>query len=74
MPRVASPLRDALFGMFLQDVRDIEKEHPKCFENRYYRYAFKTNEADAFELVVEPKTLPKALEKEMKLSFDSRLN
>lgn len=74
MSDTGTPRSDALFGMFLQDIKEMEKRYPRCFRNKYFHYSHKVNGADRFELVVEPDILPKAIENEIKLSFESRLN
>jgi nucleotide-binding universal stress UspA family protein len=60
--------------MFLQDIKEIEDRNPRYFRGKYYRYYFSINRNERFDLSIEPGTLPKGLEKEVRSSFDSRLN
>lgn len=69
-----APVTHALFGMFLQDIREIEKRNPRCFRNKYYRYSFSVTGDEKFDLSVEPQTLPKRIEKQIKSLFNARLN
>ena len=69
-----TPRTDALFGIFLQDVREIRQKHSRSFGNGYYRFDYAQGEEDGYNLSVEPDNFPKAVKREIMQAFDRRLN
>lgn len=65
---------DALFGVFLQDIRNIREKYPGTFKNRYYLFEYAEISADRYGLFIQPEDIPKKIRKEIEKVFDLRLN
>jgi len=74
MEHPKTPTTDALFGVFLQDIREIKQRHPRSFGKRYCNFDYAAGGKDRFNLVIKPDTFPKAVKKEILQAFDVRLN
>ncbi|MDP4147952.1 MAG: hypothetical protein Q8927_10265 [Bacteroidota bacterium] len=69
-----TPRSDALFGTFLQDVREIMESHPRIFKKRYYQFDYVVGEEEGYSLVSEPNIFPGNLKREIMQAFNLRLN
>jgi hypothetical protein len=69
-----TPRTDALFGVFLQDIREIRQRHPKSFGNKYLRFDYTEKSEDGYCLFIKPDNIPKAVKREIMQAFDRRLN
>ena len=74
MGHPTTPRTDALFGVFLQDIREIRQKHPKSFGNKYYRFDYAGRTRDEYGLLVEPDDFPKSVKREIMQAFALRLN
>jgi len=74
MEHPKTPRTDALFGIFLQDIREIRQKHPRTFRKRYCNFDYSVGDKDRFNLVIKPDILPKGVKKEILRAFDIRLN
>jgi hypothetical protein len=74
MKPVRTPMTDALFGIFMQDVRIIRIRHSRSFRNKYYRFEYEEVDNDGYLLRIEPDTIPKTIRKEILEAFNHRLN
>lgn len=69
-----TPRMDALFGVFLQDIREIRQRHPKSFGNKYFRFDYTEKSEDGYCLFIKPDNIPKDVKREIMQAFDRRLN
>ena len=74
MGHPTTPRTDALFGIFLQDIREIEQKHSRSFRNKYYRFDYTGKAEGGYCLFIEPDNFPKAVKSEIMQAFDRRLN
>jgi hypothetical protein len=65
---------DALFGLFLQDVGEIRRKHPRSFENKYFKFDYEAHQEDGYRVLVEPDTFPRAVKNKITQAFNRRLN
>jgi len=74
MGNAKTPRTDALFGVFLQDIRDIKGKHPRSFRKRYFQFDYAEKEEEGYSLRIEPDSIPKTVRREIFRAFDKRLN
>jgi hypothetical protein len=74
MKQLSTPQSKALFGVFLQDVKEIEKKYPKYFKNKYPKFECHEIDGKGFGLSFEPYKFPRNIKKDILKAFNSRLN